>query len=48
LVSSHRANITSGELADLKKLAKTIFAMTDACLDRLAKSGNLFEIKEVR
>ena len=44
---SDKANITTSEKADLKKLAKTFFAMKDAELDLLVKSGSLQEISEV-
>ena len=41
---SGRSNITAGEKADMKKLAKTFFALTDADLDRLVQCGSLQEI----
>ncbi len=44
---SSKANISQSEKADLKKLAKIFFAMTDDELKKLLQSGSLEEIYEV-
>ncbi|MFI3271562.1 MAG: type II toxin-antitoxin system RelE/ParE family toxin [Pseudomonadota bacterium] len=43
---SAKANISPTEKADLKKLAKVFFAMTDDELAKLIQSGSLQEISE--
>ena len=43
---SEIANISKKELSDLKKLAKTLFAMTDIQIQVALKKGMLEEIKE--
>jgi len=45
---SDKATVTPDEKSDLKKLAKSLFAATDADLDRMMKSGRLIEISEVK
>lgn len=42
---SSRGNISVSEKNDLKKLAKILFAMTDAQLDEKVKAGTFQEIK---
>ena len=43
---SGRANITQKEKDDLKKLAKTLFAMSDEQLEQSIKAGTLQEVSK--